>query len=91
MNDIHLTRIIPNDLLVGSSESLKDEENLSLLHPSRMHISIIPDVLGGIDDLFDTWNPQSDVHGCNTSKVEGFQRHLSAGLPDALSTKGPYS
>lgn len=88
MNDIHLTLIIPNDFLVRSSKSLRDEEQL---RGKRMHVSIIPDVLGGIDDLFDAWNPQSDVHGCNTSKVEGFQCHLSAGLSDALGTKGPYS
>lgn len=87
MNELHLTLIIPNDVPVRSSKSLRDEERL---RGKRMRASIIPDVLGGIDDLFDAWNPQSDVHGCNTSKVEGFQCHLSAGLSNALGTKGPY-
>jgi len=49
----------------------------------------VPDVLGGIDDLFDARHPQSDVHGRHTSKVEGFQGHLSPGLSDALGTQGP--
>ena len=51
---------------------------------------IIPDVLRGIDDLFDARYTQSDVHGRHAGKVESFQGHLSTRLSDALGTKGPH-
>lgn len=49
----------------------------------------VPDVLGGVDDLFDARHAQGDVHGGHAGKVEGFQRHLSARLADALGAKSP--
>lgn len=67
------------------------QDKLGMYSSISLQVYIIPDVLGGIDDLFDARNPQSDVHGCYASKVEGFQCHLSAGLSNALGTKGPYS
>lgn len=51
----------------------------------------VPDVLGGVNNFFDAWDAQGDVHGGHAGKVEGFQRHLSAGLSDALGTKSPNS
>ena len=46
------------------------------------------DLLWGVDDLLDSWNSESDVHGSDSGEVESLQSHLSAGLADALSTKG---
>lgn len=48
-----------------------------------------PDVFGGVDDLFNSRDPQCDVHGGDTSEVKGFEGHLSSRLTDALSTQRP--
>lgn len=48
-----------------------------------------PDVFGCIDDLFDSRDSQSDVHGGDSSEVKRLEGHLSPRLPDALSTQSP--
>ncbi len=48
-----------------------------------------PDVFGCIDDLFDSRDSQSDVHGSDSSEVKRLEGHLSPRLPDALSTQSP--
>lgn len=48
-----------------------------------------PDVFRGVDDLFNSGDPQCDVHGRHTGEVEGFEGHLSARFTDALSTQRP--
>lgn len=94
----YLAAIISNEFPETSRQSLKDEKAYLCLLCSydrknkgtSLLLYIIPDVLGGINDLFDARHPQSDVHGCYTSKMESFQGHLSTGLPDALCTQGPH-
>ena len=49
------------------------------------------DVLGSIDDLFDTRHTQCHIHAGDSSKMESLERHLSAGLTNTLSAKRTHS
>lgn len=67
-------------------------ENNSLIFPGFPGVSGFmksPYVFGCIDDLFDSWDSQSDVHGSDSSEVKRLEGHLSPRLPDALSTQSP--
>jgi hypothetical protein len=47
------------------------------------------DQLRGVDDLFDPWYAERDVHGSDSRKVECLQSHLSPWLTNRLGTNGP--
>lgn len=67
-------------------------ENNSLIFPGFLGVSGFmksPYVFGCIDDLFDSRDSQSDVHGSDSSEVKRLEGHLSPRLPDALSTQSP--
>jgi len=46
------------------------------------------DGLGGIDDFFDTWYTQCDVHRGDSSEVKSLESHLRAWFSYGLRTDG---
>lgn len=44
------------------------------------------DGFAGVDDLLDARNTQGDIHGSDTSKMEGLESHLRAWFSDGLSS-----